>query len=73
MPENVYLCPACKEKQGRILSIMPLFDDTRYDVVQCDCGAQWRVYYKFVSPRVELTYMPEPVEEEKAVATEEGE
>ena len=41
MPENVYLCPACKEKQGRILSIMPLFDDTRYDVVQCDCGAQW--------------------------------
>lgn len=71
--QNVYACPVCGE-QGRVGGIMPLIDNVRYDAVQCDCGAQWRVYYKFENPKTEVTYIPpqeckedEPVE---AVAEE---
>lgn len=66
--QSAYACPICGE-QGRVSGIVPLIDKVRYDVVQCDCGAQWRVYYKFENPQTEITYVPpqeykaaEPVE-----------
>ena len=55
--QNFYECPLCGA-QGRILSIIPLIDTIRYDVVKCGCGSEWRVYYKFESPKAEITYMP---------------
>ena len=58
MPEqNMYTCPHCGA-QGIINAIMPVVEDVRYDAVSCDCGAKWRVYYKFKSPKVEVLYTP---------------
>lgn len=56
--QKVYTCPVCG-KQGKIAGIVPLIDNVRYDVAQCDCGVQWRVYYKFENPKVEVSYVPE--------------
>lgn len=76
MPEqnNAYICPRCKEK-GLISNIMPLLEDVRYDGVSCNrCGAQWRVYYKFINPHIEVTAMPPlPEETPSEPTTEEGE
>lgn len=70
--QNVYACPLCGE-QGRVGGIMPLIDNVRYDAVQCDCGAQWRVYYKFENPKTEVTYIPPQEEKEADSSTVEAE
>lgn len=54
---DVYVCPRCGKK-GMVNGIMPLLDNVRYDVVGCECGVQWRVYYKFENPKTEVVYVP---------------
>jgi len=55
--QNVYVCPVCG-RQGKVCGIMPLIENIRYDSVQCECGVQWRVYYKFENPKAEVMYAP---------------
>ena len=51
---EVYACPTCKEN-GKIVNVVPLMSDTRFDIVQCDkCGCAWRVYYKVGEVRAEV-------------------
>ena len=51
---EVYSCPTCKEN-GKIVNVVPLMSDTRFDVVQCEkCGCAWRVYYKVGEIRAEV-------------------
>ena len=69
MENNQYKCPVCGA-QGKIMTIVPHMNDTRYDLVVCECGAEWRVYYEFKNPFVELMYAPKA--EEKDVATKES-
>ena len=59
MPEqnDVYVCPRCG-KRGSISTIVPLLEGVRYDNVTCECGVQWRVYYKFENPKTEVVYVP---------------
>ena len=57
MENKQYICPVCG-KQGRIMTIVPHMDTTRYDLVVCECTAEWRVYYKFENAFVELMYAP---------------
>ena len=63
---DFYTCPKCGSVAS-ITSIMPILDDVRCDIVQCTCGTQWRVYYKFENPGVEVTYMPEDNDNTDAV------
>ena len=66
---EVYICPHCGG-QGKIMGIMPIIGNVRYDAVACECGAEWRVYYEFTDPVKEVMYIPEQGE---ASAKEQGE
>ena len=67
--QNFYVCPKCGA-QGRILSIIPLIDTIRYDVVKCECSTEWRVYYKFENPKAEVTYIPPEINDIAPAETE---
>lgn len=58
---ELYKCPKCG-KNCAIYSIVPLFDDVRYDNVVCECGTQTRVYYKVADMHREVIYMPQDEE-----------
>ena len=53
-----YVCPKCGAN-GAVAAIMPVTGNVRYDAVVCECGTQWRVYYEFVNPTTEVTFMPQ--------------
>lgn len=66
--DKAYVCPNCG-KNGGVAGIIPILNGVRYDAVSCACGCQWRVYYKFENPNVEVTYIP-PKENEAEPASD---
>lgn len=59
---EIYACPNCK-KNGKIVNVVPLMSDTRFDIVQCEeCGCAWRVYYKMAECRAEVVKEPVKVD-----------
>ena len=56
-------CPFCK-KSGSLIDVKAIFDDTRFDVFKCECGASWRQYYKMIpSGAFDIVSQPTPKEE----------
>lgn len=68
-------CPLCGKKNIGIKSVQVLFEDTRYDIMECsDCKAIWKTYYKVSIPKLEILKGPETTEsdndEKEAVVDE---